>query len=349
MTVTIESDRGRLRLRWLYQGKRVNLSLGVDDNPTGRAFAKQKAGQIETDLTAGHYDETLLRYKPRTLGKKATDLTVVELFEKYTSAMRSEKGLSRGGLSKYQCVLAHLKRLMSDRKADAVGTAIAGNFTSALLEQASNHTVKTYLYLLSACWEWAKGKYHVSENPWSDCITKIKPHQTKRVKPFNEGEIRAILAGFQSNRYYSHYYPVVRFLFATGVRPGEAFGLRWGSVADDFSHVVIREAVSRGEKRDRTKTGKSRVVYLSSAMAETLRSTHHQLKPSPPGLVFPSPKGKPLDDHNFSRRAWRSVLESVGVEYRSPYAIRHSAISHALSNGANPIELSDCRFAQIIR
>jgi integrase len=66
MRVTIESDRGRLRLRWLYQGKRVTMSLGVDDNPTGRAFAKQKSGQIETDLTAGHYDETLLRYKPRS-------------------------------------------------------------------------------------------------------------------------------------------------------------------------------------------------------------------------------------------------------------------------------------------
>lgn len=40
MKVTIECDRGKLRLRWFYQGKRVNLSLGVDDNATGRAFAK---------------------------------------------------------------------------------------------------------------------------------------------------------------------------------------------------------------------------------------------------------------------------------------------------------------------
>jgi integrase len=50
---------------------------------------------------------------------------------------------------------------------------------------------------------------------------------------------------------------------------------------------------------------------------------------------------KPLDDHNFNRTAWKAILQSVGVEYHSPYAIRHSAISHALANGANLMDLAE--------
>ncbi len=66
--VWIENYDGRLRLRWWYQGKRQPLSVGVADTPTGRAIAKQKAAQIELDLSAGYYDPTKLRYKPRILG-----------------------------------------------------------------------------------------------------------------------------------------------------------------------------------------------------------------------------------------------------------------------------------------
>lgn len=57
--------------------------------------------------------------------------------------------------------------------------------------------------------------------------------------------------------------------------------------------------------------------------------------------MFPSPKGLPLDDHNFNRRAWKTILAGCHIEYRSPYKLRHSAISHALANGANPIALAE--------
>jgi integrase len=81
-------------------------------------------------------------------------------------------------------------------------------------------------------------------------------------------------------------------------------------------------------------------VPLSKTVSEMLRDRHAQLNPKPESLTFPSPKNKALDDHNFNRRAWRTVLESVGVAYRSPYAIRHSAATLALENGANPTALA---------
>ncbi len=72
-----------------------------------------------------------------------------------------------------------------------------------------------------------------------------------------------------------------------------------------------------------------------------LLDRYERLKPQPDDLVFPSPQGLAIDDHRFMARAWKTILESCQIEYRSPYKIRHSAISHALSNGANFIALAE--------
>jgi len=66
-----------------------------------------------------------------------------------------------------------------------------------------------------------------------------------------------------------------------------------------------------------------------------------RLNPQPNDLVFPSPRGLPIEDHNFNNRAWKTILASCQIECRSPYNLRHSAISHALHNGANPIALAE--------
>ncbi|NCJ05337.1 DUF3596 domain-containing protein [Synechococcales cyanobacterium C] len=96
MKTTIENHDGRLRLRWRYHGKRYTLACGVADSAIGRGLARQKASQIEVDVATGHFDHTLLKYKPRILGKTPTELSAPVLFERYTQAMAKEKGLSLG-------------------------------------------------------------------------------------------------------------------------------------------------------------------------------------------------------------------------------------------------------------
>jgi integrase len=50
MSIWIETKGTALRLRWRYEGKRYCLGLGVQNNPTGEAFANQKKAQIEMDM-----------------------------------------------------------------------------------------------------------------------------------------------------------------------------------------------------------------------------------------------------------------------------------------------------------
>ncbi len=211
-----------------------------------------------------------------------------------------------------------------------------------MLEHVSARTAKEYLWMLQSCWNWAKGKYHIAEdNPWIAQIDRIKPNLRQKVKPFTSTEILMIQAAFKAHPQYCHYHELVCFLFGTGCRFGEAVGLRWRNVADDFSHIIICEAISRGEHRNQTKTGKARTVKLNPGTAIMLRSRFEQQSPSPDSLVFASPKGKPIDDHNFNRRAWKTIISQLGIEYRKPYSTRHTAISHALANGANYIAVAE--------
>jgi integrase len=53
---------------------------------------------------------------------------------------------------------------------------------------------------------------------------------------------------------------------------------------------------------------------------------------SPDELVFTSPTGRAIDDHNFSQRCWRRICQKAGIPYRPPYIARHTALSHIVES-----------------
>ena len=123
--------------------------------------------QIEKDIAYGNFDTTLLRYKPRKLGNKPTEITAVELFKKYISYHRQERELSHGSGLKLEAILSKLDRFLGDKLAEKVTESVAKDVVDRWLDSALSRTVKSYLYYLKACWDWAKGKYHTAEiNPW---------------------------------------------------------------------------------------------------------------------------------------------------------------------------------------
>jgi integrase len=199
--IWIEKTGNTLRLRWNYEGKKQGLSLGVTDTPVGRAFAAKKMSEISMDLISGHYDPTLLKYRPRKLGANPTELTAVELFEKYTSFVAKDKGLAPGSMHRYKAIASKLRECLMDKPAHQVSESIAKNAVAIMGESLSGQTVKTYLFLIRACWEWAKGKYHLAEgsNPWENCIDRVKVYPKQQPKPFTIAELQAIISGFSSH------------------------------------------------------------------------------------------------------------------------------------------------------
>jgi integrase len=340
MKVTIESHRGNLRLR-CNDGERRCITLGVPDSPVGRSLAEIKKNEIELDFQTGHYDRTHLKYRSRTLGKNATEITAAQLFDRFAANQLKQKGLAKRSIeTRYKPIVQMLKKHL-DKPAHQIGKREAEAFAVIAGKTLAGRTAKERVWLLHSAWEWARGKYQIATtNPWQDIAARFQITPKQSVKPFTIKELKAILAAFASHSSYSHYSDFVSFMANTGCRFGEATGLYWKHLGDGHKTAWIGESVSRGVRRS-TKTGKARTILLSPTVQATLAARFERLQPKPDDLVFPAPRGGAINDQNFRPRAWKQILESCSIEYRRPYALRHSAISHALASGVNPIALAE--------
>jgi integrase len=287
----IEPRGKSLIIRWTIDCQRYHICLANQNNPVGYEWAKIKQATIEKDILSGHFDPTLLKYKSRKSGKNPTEITAVELFEKYASYRLKEGSLSDSSIGRLKAIASKLKQLLGDKLAEKVNESTAKAAIAKWSESASTQSIKTYLGYLKLCWEWAKGKYHTADlNPWVECLDRARSRgnsgqSRKRVNPFTIVELQAIIAGFKSHPHYSHYTEFVTFLASTACRPGEAAGLRWRHLELDFTTASIEESISRGNQNKKgTKTGKSRTVKLSPTVRSMLAARFDRLKPQPDDL-----------------------------------------------------------------
>jgi integrase len=347
MKITIENLNGRLRLRWTcpISGNRKTFAVGVADSPSGRAYARSIKEEIEADAHPRnlhkYYDPTLFKYKDKVIGKNASKVTTVELFDRFTQHQQKNKALAQSSInSRYTPVKRMLEKYL-DLPAANVDRKQVEAFALVCGDTLASSTAKERIWLLKSAWEWGASQYQLSENnPWAGISDRFKPNPKQAVKPFTIKELQTILNAFASNPHYHHYSDFVSFMANTGCRFGEAVGLRWKHLGAGHKTVWIGESMSRGVQRS-TKTGKARTVLLSPTIQNMLAERFEKLKPNPDDLIFPAPRGGAIDDQNFRPRAWKQILAMCSIEYRRPYALRHSAISHALANGANPIALAE--------
>lgn len=331
-TVVIQEFRGRLRLVWSYAGKRYFLYLELPVSKSNRIFAEAKAKQIEKDIASDNFDRTLAKYKPQPAQQS---IKVAELFQKFIN--HKTKRVYQQTLAKYQALLGHLNQFFREKPTALVGEAEAEKFKSWLADRLAPITVRERVTLLRACWNWGIKHKLVEANPWLEVEVKVPPKQ--RPRPFTKAEMERIIQGFRGDRYYAHYADYVEFLLGTGCRIGEAIALQWKHLTDDCSVVWLGESYYRGQRKE-TKTNQARFVRLTSKLQQMLlarRPANYQQT----DLVFPSPKGCPIDDHNFRNRAWKKMLGQLGIDYRRPYNSRHSFTSHALDGGMSPLSVSE--------
>lgn len=332
-SVVVQVFKDRLRLRWSHQGTRYYLYLGLADSKVNRIVAEGRARLIEGDLATGNFDPTLAKYKPEN--QRVRSLSVAELFEQFTK--HKAKQVYKRTLAKYRAMAGHLSQFFRGKTVEAIGDAEAEDFRDWLVKRLAPITVRERLTLLRACWTWAIKHKLAAHNPWTEIRVKVPPKQ--KSKPFTLDEIERILQGFRDDRHYSHYADFIEFLFGTGCRTGEAIALQWQHLNQDCSVVWIGESWSRGERKA-TKTNQARYITLTDRLQQMLLARRPD-RVNPKALVFPSPKGLAIDDHNFRNRAWKSVLVKLSIPYRKPYTTRHTLVSHALDVGMSPAAIAE--------
>jgi integrase len=330
-----------LELRWTYQGKAYRMSAGLN-TPLNVYNTKQIISQIEWDMVTGEFDPTKEKYRPQSHDEpqETASQPTTELFEQFIEFRRQEGTSGQTIASKYAPLLSNLKRFGKSIRSEKEARA----FVAQLRNRQSALIANQNLKLLKGFGNWVVEQSIWEQNPFKGIKPLKENNQTPASrKPFTVDEIRALLTTARENPKFSHYHEFCMTLLYLGLRPSEGIGLRWKHIDFERKQVTICESLSRSSEgktagyarqRKATKNGNERILDLNATLIAVL-SEKRSPTSDPDDLVFTSPKGKPIDDHTFSQRIWKPLCAAAGVEYRVPYAARHTTISHLIDQGAN--------------
>ena len=142
-------------------------------------------------------------------------------------------------------------------------------------------------------------------------------------------------------------------LLTTGVRPGEALGLKWEDL--DGDRLRIRRSLTRtpngGWELTEPKTPQSRRSVTLPTSAVTSLAAHRAAQARDrlrlgPGyqdqdLIFCTSHGTPLDMPGVTRRHFYPLLEAAGLPRIRVYDLRHTCATLLLAANAHPKIVSE--------
>ncbi|MGD1908304.1 MAG: tyrosine-type recombinase/integrase [Leptolyngbyaceae cyanobacterium] len=337
-SVVVSTRNGMLCLRWTYNSKPYYLAIGLPDTPLNRYRAQALADDIKSDISNQRFDPTLDKYRPQSGTPEPETVSTTMIFERFIEHRRNEGTSGQAISSKYVPLLSNLKRFGKDIKTEAD----ARKFVELLRSRQAPLTSNQNLSLLKAFASWAVSQALI-ETDFFNSIKRLKASRAinpKRI-PLTKEQIRAFLDAIKLDRYYYSYHDFCMTLFYLGLRPSEAAGLRWKHINWQRRTITICESMSRGpngetagyaRQRKDTKNHRIREVEIRPKLYTALQGRYSS-EFDPDALVFTTPRGKPIDDHNFSQRVWKRICKKIGIE-KVPYAARHSLGSHLLEDGA---------------
>jgi len=199
----------------------------------------------------------------------------------------------------------------------------------------SEATLHKAFYHLSVALDGAVRDKLLAKNPCTQ-VDPPKPEDTE-ARFFTEAETLAILDAARAidNRVggiRTTNYPILAFIAATGIRKGEAIGLKWEDVNFEAGTVQVNGTKSKKSKRP-LKLAPGVVKLLRSHRTRQLElrlAAGSQWIDS--GRVFTSATGQPKDPSNVLR-AVKTAAAKAGVADAKVHSMRHAAATAMLESG----------------
>ena len=352
------TDKLLIRFRVRGFSKQFCLSTGLKDTKRNREIVRSRRDAIANDIALERFDPTLESYRFRAAGKTPAVVAVaiaqkpkykyslLELWNKFTDYQETQIEQTTI-LSRYASVLRYTKRLPTQSLEEA----------PKIRDWLVNNTTKLMAWLLvnhySQCCEWAAKSHLVPDNPFENL--KIKEPQKKSTGEdygaFTLEQRDLIIQVFESHPTYSHYSSLIKFLFWTGCRHGEAFALTWHDISKDCCQISINKSCNSYRILKSTKNGVKRV--FPTKPGSRLQNLLLELRPlhaDSSTLIFTDRLGKALSSQTL-QRIWKGqtsrgyyysgVVEDLVNKgklpyYLKPYATRHTFATWAITKGNSP-------------
>lgn len=188
---------------------------------------------------------------------------------------------------------------------------------------------------------------------WRNPAQAVTPPKTLRqeMEPPDIAGVRRMLAGAKAKGH--PLFPCLYLIAYTGIRRGEALGLRWQDVGLEAATISIAQTLSRSVHKGlifqppKTNSGR-RTIDLDAGTVEVLR-THQgqqllqrlelQGAHRDNGLVFPGPMGEPMNPMALTR-ACQSLDKRVGLKEANVHDLRHFHASVMLQGNQSLVLVS---------
>jgi len=172
---------------------------------------------------------------------------------------------------------------------------------------------------------------------------------TKEMRTWTKEQLKAFIEAMKDERLS----PLWHLIAMTGMRRGEALGLRWSDVDLQKARLSVRRAlipINREVVVSEPKTAKGRrVIALDPGTVEVLkaqaaRQLADQTRPGESwvetGLVFTTENGAALDPESVSRY-WRQAVKKTLLPRIRLHDLRHTHATLALQAGIHPKVVSE--------
>ncbi len=189
---------------------------------------------------------------------------------------------------------------------------------------------------------WAIAQGYRSDNPAGDAVTAALPKRPVLVQhraALPHGEVAAAVAAVQRSDAWLGTKLAFEFLVLTAARSGEARGATWDEV-DLVARVWTVPATRMKAQREHRVPLCGRAVWVLRE-AEQLRGV--ATRPEFAGLVFPSVRGKALDDAAVSK-----LIRDLGIA-AVPHGFRSSFRDWAAEETDHPREVVEAALAHKVR
>lgn len=369
----VENHGGTLRLWFIYKGKRVRESLGVEDTPKNRKIAGELRTSIGFAIKTGTFNYAAQFPQSPNLKKfgiTGQDITLGVISAKWLDLKRME--ITENAFRRYKSYIKitqenlGTERLLSSISHEDIltlrmelltGYQVNGKhqLNRSAKKGRTVRTVNVYLACLSGMMEFAVHNGYIDKSPFTgvDPLRKSRPEPD----PLSKDEYRRLLDAAPAEQIRNLWVLAVN----TGLRHGEISALSWEDIDTKNWTITIRRNLAIKDHFTPPKTDCGNrtinltlpaIQALKNQMAYTRMGKQHKIKIHlrefgrtrtdectfvfVPKLTARNGIGGDWYAPGSFGATWNLMLQRAGIRHRKAYESRHTFACWALSAGANP-------------
>jgi integrase len=365
-SIQVRKETGLLIIDFYYRGERCREQTALTDSAMNRKKVQKVLDRIEEEIAAGTFDYR--RYFPASKNAEKFDETAPPTSRNQVAqAVAGAIGYGSNGQASAGVVgtpllrdfvetwyaekevewrRSHKTNVRSDLDGRIIpkwGEWEVGRITKADIlayraelakvqargktTMLSNRRINRIVNLLRQIINEAADRYDF-RTPYQN-IKQLKVKRTD-VDPFTLDEVMLIINTVRKD--FRSYYTM---RFFTGMRSGEADGLKWKYVDFERRLILIRETFVLGEDEYTKNDSSQRDIQMSQVVYDALKA-QEKVTRGKCDYVFCTRNLKPLDNKNVTNRVWYPLLRYLGLKRRRAYQTRHTAATLWLASGEAP-------------